>query len=145
LNRLPHFCVDASGIRDLAGDQAVNEIEQAAQISVGRACGLAGFGIALTVLALSFNPALAATTGAVLTMGLTLTLLFHAYRAPHTPYQSTEAWLLIDRRSRPPAHHARRIVNEARRFALLWFARWTAATAALFASSAILFDLAHTS
>ena len=121
----------------------MNDIEQAAQLSVGRACGFAGFAIALTVLALSFHPALAATTGAALTMGLTLTLLIHARRAPHTHHQSTEAWLLIDRESRPPAQHARRIVNEARRFAMLWFARWAAAAAALFALSGILIDLTH--
>lgn len=123
----------------------MNEIEQAAQLSIGRACGLAGFGIALTVLALSFEPLLAAKTGAVLSMGLTLTLLVFAYRAHNTPHQSTEVWLLIDRDQRPPARHARRIINEARRFAMLWFARWTAAVSALFASSAVLLALARTS
>ena len=123
----------------------MNEIEQAAQLSVGRACGFAGFGIALTVFALSFEPMLAAKTGAVLTLGLTLTLLVFAYRAHHTPHQTTEVWLLIDKSSRPPARHAHRIINEARRFAMLWFARWTAVVSALFASSAILLALAHTS
>jgi hypothetical protein len=125
--------------------ETVNEIEQAAQLSIGRACGFAGFGIALTVLALSFEPMLAAKTGAVLSMGLTLTLLGFAYRAHNTPHETTEVWLLIDRESRPPARHARRIINEARRFAMLWFARWTAAVSALFASSALLLALARTS
>ena len=123
----------------------MNEIEQAAQLSIGRACGFAGFGIALTVLALSFEPMLAAKTGAVLSMGLTLTLLVFALRAHHTPHQTTEVWLLIDKGARPPARHARRIINEARRFAMLWFARWTAVVSALFASSSILLALAHTS
>ncbi|HUE47111.1 MAG TPA: hypothetical protein VMO81_12735 [Aestuariivirgaceae bacterium] len=123
----------------------MNEIEQAAQLSIGRACGFAGFGIALTVLALSFEPMLAAKTGAVLSMGLTLTLLIFAFRAHHTPHQTTEVWLLIERDSRPPARDARRIINEARRFAMLWFARWTATVSALFASSAILLALARTS
>lgn len=123
----------------------MNEIEQAAQLSIGRACGFAGFGIALTVVALSFDPMVAAKTGAVLSLGLTLTLLIFAYRAHNTPHQTTEVWLLIDKGSRPPARHARRIVNEARRFAMLWFARWTAAVSALFASSALLLALAHTS
>jgi hypothetical protein len=127
------------------GGATVNEIEQAAQLSIGRACGFAGFGIALTVLALSFEPMLAAKTGAVLSMGLTLTLLVFAFRAHHTPHQTTEVWLLIDKGARPPARHARKIINEARRFALLWFARWTAAVSALFASSAMLLALAHTS
>lgn len=123
----------------------MNEIEQAAQLSIGRACGFAGLGIALAVVALSFEPLLAAKTGAVLSMGLTLTLLVLAHRARNTPYQTTEVWLLIDEDSRPPARHARRIINEARRFAMLWFARWTAAVSALFASSAILLALARTS
>jgi hypothetical protein len=123
----------------------VNEIEQAAQLSVGRACGFAGFGIALTVLALSFEPVLAAKIGAVLSLGLTLTLLIYANRAPHTQHQNTEVWLLIDEKSRPPARHARRVINEARRFAMLWFARWSAVSSALFATSAIVLALAHTS
>jgi hypothetical protein len=121
----------------------VKEIQQAAQLSVGRACGFAGLAIAVTVLALSFEPALAAKTGAVLTLGLTLALLFHASRARHTPHQNTEVWLLIDEDSRPPARHAHRIINEARRLAMLWFAKWTAASAALFALSAIFLDLAR--
>ena len=122
----------------------MNEIEQAAQVSVGRACGLAGFGISLIVLALSFEPVIAAKVGAVLTLGLTLTLLVCANQADTTPHQSTEVWLLIDEKSRPPARHARRIINEARRFAMLWFARWAAAASAMFAASAILLALART-
>ncbi|HUF45696.1 MAG TPA: hypothetical protein VMN43_10160 [Aestuariivirgaceae bacterium] len=122
----------------------MNDIEQAAQLSVGRACGFAGFGISLTVLALSFDPLLAVKIGAVLSLGLTLTLLILASRARHTPHQSTEVWLLIDETARPPAPHARRIINQARRYAMLWFARWTAASSALFASSAILLALVRT-
>jgi hypothetical protein len=122
----------------------VNEIEQAAQMSIGRGCGFAGFGIALVVVALSFEPVLAAKIGAALCLGLTLTLLVLANRAHNTPYQSTEVWLLIDEKSRPPARHARRIINEARRFAMLWFARWTAVSSALFAASAMLLALVRT-
>lgn len=127
-----------------AGGKTVNDIEQAAQLSVGRACGFAGFGIAMTVLGLSFDPVMAAKIGAVLSLGLTLTLLINASRAHHTPHETTEVWLLIDRKSRPPAHHASRIINDARRFAMLWFARWSAASSALFASIAILLALART-
>jgi hypothetical protein len=124
-----------------SGGKTVNEIEQAAQLSIGRACGFAGFGIALTVLALSFEPVIAAKIGAVLSLGLTLTLLIHASRAPHTPHQSTEVWLLIDQASRPPSQHARHIINEARRDAMLWFARWSAASSAIFATIAIFLAL----
>ena len=123
----------------------MNDIEQAAQLSIGRACGFAGFGIALTVLALSFEPVFAAKIGAALSLVLTLTLLIYASRAHHTPHETTEVWLLIEERSRPPNQHAHRIINEARRSAMLWFARWTAASSALFASSAILLALARAS
>jgi hypothetical protein len=122
----------------------MNEIEQAAQVSIGRACGFAGFGIALTVLALSFEPVLAAKLGAALSLGLAVTLLILASRAHNTPHQTTEVWLLIDKESRPPERHARRIVNEARRFAMLWFAKWSAASCAVFATSAIFLALLRT-
>jgi hypothetical protein len=129
------------GKLNTSGGTAVNDIEQAAQLSIGRACGFAGFAIALTVLALSFEPVIAAKIGAVLSLGLTLTLLIHASRAPHTPHQSTEVWLLIDQASRPPAQHARRSINEARRDAMLWFAKWSAASSAIFATIAIFLAL----
>ena len=122
----------------------MNEIEQAAQLSIGRACGFAGFAITLTVLALSFEPVLAAKMGAALSLGLTLTLLVFAARAHQTPHETTEVWLLIDERSRPPRQHAHRVINEARRLAMLWFARWTAVSTALFAASAILLAFVRT-
>ena len=122
----------------------MNEIEQAAQLSIGRACGFAGFGIALTVLALSFEPVLAAKIGAALSLVLTISLLIFANRARHTLHQTTEVWLLIDVKSRPPAQYARQIINEARRHAMLWFARWSAASSALFATTAILLALVRT-
>lgn len=111
----------------------MKEIEQAAQMSIGRTCGLAGFAIAVAVVGLSFEPTLAVKAGAVLTFGLTISLLVCASLAHHTPYQRTAVWLLIDRSSRPPARHAQRIINEARRTAMLWFASWAALTSALFA------------
>lgn len=122
----------------------MKEIEQAAQISVGRACGFAGFGIALSVMALSFEPVVAIKTGAVLTLGLTISLLICASMAHNTPHQRTEVWLLIDERSRPPERQAKRIINEARRTAMLWFASWTALTSALFAGAGLALALIAT-
>ena len=121
----------------------MKEIEQAAQMSVGRACGLAGFGIILAVLSLSFDPVLAARSGAILTFILMTALLICAAMAGRSRHERAEVWLMVDRRMRPPARHAQKLVNDARRYAMLWFAAWSALSSALFAAAAIVLAAAE--
>ena len=68
-------------------------IENAAYISVGRACGFAALAIFCLMFGLSFDPPLAARTGGLLCLGLTVILGLYALRARSRPYKRTELWL----------------------------------------------------
>lgn len=104
----------------------MDAIENAAFVSVGRACGFAGLGIFCLIFGLSFEPAFAARTGGALCLGLTMLLAAYAFRARTRPYKRTELWLILDRSQRPPASVAQKVIGEALRTTYLWFAQQTA-------------------
>lgn len=117
----------------------MDAIENAAFISVGRACGFAGFAVLLLMAGLSFDPPMAARTGGVLCLGVALILAGCALRAPTRPYKRTELWMLLARDARPPAEVAQRIVGEVLRLTYISFAKQAAGLAAiLFVASALL-------
>ncbi|MFT5489491.1 MAG: hypothetical protein ACI9MU_004431 [Alphaproteobacteria bacterium] len=101
-------------------------IENAAYISVGRACGFAGLAIFCVIFGLSFEPALAARAGGGLCVGLALILAAYAYRAPTRPYKRTELWLILAKDKRPPAAYAQRVIGSALRDTYIWFSRQSA-------------------
>ncbi len=101
----------------------MDAIENAAYVSVGRACGFAGLGVFCLMFGLSFDPALAARTGGGLCLLVTLILGGYAWWAPLRPYQRTETWLMIPEDQRPPADVAQQIVGETLRGTYVWFAR----------------------
>lgn len=115
----------------------MKDVEQAAQASVGKACGFAGSAIILAVVSLSFDPVLASRSGAMLTLLLSATLVLCASAMTGSPGQLKNVWLLVDERNRRPNNDARRALNDARRHAMLWFAAWSALASVLFAMAAI--------
>lgn len=101
-------------------------IENAAYISVGRACGFAGLAIFCVIFGMSFDPALAARIGGGLCVALALVLAAYAYRAPIRPYKRTELWLILAKDKRPPAVVAQRVIGNALRDTYIWFSRQSA-------------------
>ncbi len=120
---------------------AMQAIENAAYISIGRACGFAGLAVFCLVFGLSFEPVLAARTGGVVCLGVALILGFRAFRAPLRPYKQTELWLILSKDERPPAELAQRVIGEALRGAYIWFARQAAALAAVLLAVSIVLQL----
>ena len=117
----------------------MNAVTQAAFLSVGRGCGFAGLAVMCVVLALSFQPVLAAQVGAILTLILCLILVVFAYRAISNPYKSTETWIILPEVDRPPEATAQKVIGETLRDTYFWFAKYAAAIATLlFAMSAVL-------
>ncbi|MDH3738924.1 MAG: hypothetical protein OER92_07000, partial [Alphaproteobacteria bacterium] len=104
----------------------MDAIENAAYISVGRACGFAGLAIFCVIFGLSFEPALAARAGGGLCVALALVLAVYAYRAPTRPYKRTELWLILAKDKRPPAIYAQRVIGNALRETYVWFSRQSA-------------------
>ena len=101
-------------------------IENAAYVSVGRACGFAGLAVFCLVWGLSFEPVLAASTGGALCLLVALILVFYAWRAPQRSYQRTELWLILEKHKRPPAEVAQQVIGEALRETYIRFARQAA-------------------
>lgn len=101
----------------------MDAIENAAFVSLGRACGFAGLFVFVLMVGLSFDPPLAARTGGLIGFGVVGLLLVYGLRAPSRPYQRTEAWLILPKDHRPPPLIAQRLVGRALRDAAFSLAR----------------------
>ena len=120
----------------------MNEVRQAAFVSIGRGVGFTGFAILTLMVSLSFEPALALKCGGVLLLLLIAVLLLKAQRAPFVDHRHTETWMLLDRTQRPDERIARAAIASALRDACYWFARWTAGVAAVVWGATFLLALA---
>ncbi|WP_119390012.1 hypothetical protein [Taklimakanibacter lacteus] len=112
-------------------------VEQAAYLSVGRACGFGALAIFCSMVGLSYDPNLAARSGGLLTMLMTAILVMRALSAPRRPYAKTETWLMLEVSQRPSAHVAQQVIGLALRDAYFWYARSTATVAALLLVTAL--------
>jgi len=119
----------------------MDAVERVAYITVGRACGFAGLAILCVMVGLCFEPMLAARSGGVLCLIMTLFLLWFARVAPSRPIRDTEAWLILDEKERPPAAVAQKLLGGALRDAYLWFARYTAGVTVVIWMSTIVLSL----
>ncbi|MEQ8665684.1 MAG: hypothetical protein RIC16_08155 [Rhodospirillales bacterium] len=84
-----------------------------------------------------FRPPLAAFSGGVLCLALSLVLRGFAHWCWRRPYRKTETWLLILQDDRPPAGIAQRVVGVALQSAYLWFARQSAVYGAVLLAASI--------
>jgi hypothetical protein len=107
----------------------LHRIEDAAEISVGRAVGFGTLAIATAVLGLIFDPAMAFKTGGALTLLMAAILWLKLERARSQPYRSTEVWLILDNRLGLPDEHAQRMVSAALCAVYRRYARVSAAVA----------------
>lgn len=119
----------------------MEHLRRAANISIGRACGFAGLGILCVMIGLSYEPLLAARSGAVLTTLTTIALLAKARYARYQDYRKTELWLLLDKRHAPPARYARWASATVLRDTYLWFAQYAAGISILLWVAALLLSL----
>jgi len=119
----------------------MDAIENAAYVSVGRACGFAGLAVFCVMFGLSFEPILAARAGAVLCLGLTVILALYAYYAPARPYKRTELWLILAKDQRPPAEFAQDVIGRTLRDTYAWFAKQTAIITAVLWVVSVVFRL----
>lgn len=101
----------------------MDAIERAAYISVARACGFAWLAVFCIAFSLSFDPPLAAFSGGVLCLGVSLILMVYALRALHRPYKNTEVWLILAKEHRPRPAIAQQIIGQVLRDTYWRFAR----------------------
>ncbi|MEM7426207.1 MAG: hypothetical protein AAF441_08925 [Pseudomonadota bacterium] len=117
-------------------------IQNAAFVSVGRACGFTGLAVFCIMLGLAFDPALSARSGGLLCLGLAAYLSFCAWRARERNYKRTETWLILPKDERPPASVAQKVIGEALRETYLWFAKNAALLAAILLAASVVLQLA---
>lgn len=113
-------------------------IENAAFVSVGRACGFVGLAIFCVMWGTSFQPVIAARVGGWLCLSTAAYLSFCALKARTRPYKRTETWLILPKTERPPKEVAQKVIGEALRETYFWFAKH----AALFAVVLLLASIA---
>lgn len=116
-------------VKDSSGGDGLDEIRNAAEISVSRACGFAALGISVVVLALSYDLPMALQAGAVLTMMLLAVLIYRGHSAVNHDYKRTEVYLLLDRRLDLPASVAQQLVGRTLRTTYYRYARVAGGTA----------------
>lgn len=129
------------GRRNWLVARMTNPIENAAYVSVGRACGFAGLAIFCVVVGLSFDASLAALVGGKLSIMLCAVLLIFARRAPSRNYKKTETWLILKRGDRPQSDVAQRLIGETLRNVYLWFAQQVAVITIVFSLSAVILQM----
>lgn len=104
----------------------MQQLQNLAVISVGRACGFAGLGVVAVMVGLAFDPYLSAKSGAILGSGIVAVLLYKAWRAPEQNYRHTELWLMLEAEDAPPESSAQILIAGVLRDAYLRFATFTA-------------------
>jgi hypothetical protein len=117
----------------------MNAVRRSAFESVGRATGFASLAIVCVLIGLCWDPPLAARTGGVLCLLITVTLVLRGVTAPTRDYRRTESWLLLSDDERPPRAVAQRVVAAALQEAYFTFAEKAAGvTIALFSAAIVL-------
>ncbi len=116
-------------------------IENAAFISVGRACGFAGLAVFCIVFGLLYDPVLAARAGGLISLTVAVVLAGYAHFARTRPYKRTELWLILREEERPPETVAQRLIGEVLRVTYIRFARQTALVALTFLAVSVILQL----
>lgn len=119
----------------------MKDIQNAAFVSVGRACGFAGLAVFCLMIGLAFDPALAARVGGALSLVLAIYLYICAWRARQRHYKRTETWLILPDDERPPASVAQRVIGGVLRETYLWFAKAAALVAILLLAASLVLQL----
>jgi hypothetical protein len=111
--------------------------------TVLRACSFGALAIFCVMIGLSFDGRAAFQAGGMLTIIMTLILLFKAREARTKPYRRTELWLYLPKEHRPPEQYAQWASATVLRETYLTFARWTAAIAIAMWVISLVFRLAE--
>lgn len=89
----------------------MDRIRYYAEVSVQRALGFTGIGLATLLLGLSFDPHLALQSAAAI-LGITgIVLIAKSLNAMRRNYRRTEVWILLGRTIEFPEHRAQQIIG----------------------------------
>lgn len=105
----------------------MDRIRELAWLSVSRACGFATLAIFTVMIALSFDPVMAAKSGAILFLIAAVALWMLARLAPTRNPRRTEVWYMLDPQEQPAAVAAQRVIGTIMAEIYRRFAQWALA------------------
>ncbi len=105
-------------------------IRRLAHISVLRGCGFGTLTILTGMMGVAFDLSLVLKTGGIGMLLMAFILILKAARVYQTPLRTTEVWIMLDERDRPPVALARGMIAEARRDVMLLYAYFSAIVSA---------------
>ena len=103
-----------------------DRIRRTAHLSVMRGCGFGMLAIVTGMMGAAITPALVLKTGGFGMLLMAFILILKASRADRVPFRSTEVWIMLDKKDRPPEALAPAMITQARRGALLFYAYYSA-------------------
>ena len=119
----------------------MDELRRMAFVSIGRACGFAGFAILCVMIGLTYDPLVAVRTGGILVTLTTVVLLLKARWALTQDIRRTEMWIMLDRDRRPAPEYAQWAGATVLRDAYLWFAQYAAGLSIVLWVTALILSL----
>ncbi len=119
----------------------MEKIQQAATISIGRAVFFTGFAITMIMFGLAYDYLLALRTGAILTLGLAVLLIWFAQNVQSKKPEHCEAWLLLSEEDRPSGEAAQRVFFTIMHDTYLFFAVRAFAIGAVMLALSIILSL----
>lgn len=105
----------------------MDRIRELAWLSVSRACAFALMAIFTVMVALSFDPVMAAESGAILFLITAVALWMLARLAPTRNPRGTEVWYMLDPHEQPAAVAAQRVIGTILAEIYRRFAQWALA------------------
>jgi hypothetical protein len=121
---------------------ALDQLRRLAFLSIGRACGFAGFAILCVMIGLSYDPLMATRVGGIFTTMMTILLLIRARLALTQNIRRTEMWLMLEDGDRPAREYAQWVGSTVLRDAYLWFAQYAAGVSIVLWTLALILSLA---
>lgn len=100
----------------------LDRIEQAAQVSVGRACGFAALATFMFSVGISTEMTTALKSAGILSLITCMVLLLKSLLAPRRFYKHTELWLMLEPAERPHSVIAQQVISTVLRETFLRFA-----------------------
>lgn len=120
----------------------MEQLRRLAFLSIGRACGFAGFAILCVMIGLSYDPLMAARVGGIFTTMMTVILLIKARLALTRDVCRTEMWLMLEDGERPAREYAQWAGATVLRDSYLWFAQYAAGVSIVLWSLALVLSFA---
>jgi Ca2+/Na+ antiporter len=100
----------------------VSKIQEAAELSVARACGFAALAIVMMMLGFSGDPPEALKCGGLGALLVCIVLVLKAFNARSRNVKSTETWIMLKPEDRPSMATAQQVIGTVLREVYLRFA-----------------------